>query len=166
MKLDLTTVKIGLCLALLCLLMNIGMGVLFGANEDLFQNYIKSGMAASGHPELFKPTSQDGIWRLFQRAHFHAGGVGAFSLGLVVVTAMVNMSAARKQITAALIGLSIFYPLAWLNMAIQAPTIGTRAAHEHWLTLVCTYVGVGALGLGLLSLILGVLFSPKVEATA
>ena len=164
MKLDLSTVKIGLCLALLCLLMNIGMGVLFGVNEDMIQAYIKAGIDA--HPDLLKASNQDGIWRWFQRAHFHAGGIGAFSLGLVILTALTNMSDSRKQITAALLGLSIFYPLAWLTMSMVAPQIGTKAAHHYWLTEVCTYVGVGALCLGLLSLILGVLFAPKAAATA
>ncbi len=156
-------VKVGLGLVILTLLMNIGLGVLFGVNEDMFQNYIKAGIAA--HPELFRPTSQDGIWRLVQRAHFHAGGVGAFSLGLVIVTALSGMSAARKQWTAALIGLSIFYPMAWYVMFFEAPLIGSRAAHEHWLVVLCTDIGVGCLALGLLSLILGV-FLPSKSAKA
>jgi len=164
MRIDLSTVKIGLCLALLCLLMNIGMGVLFGVNEDLIQNYIKAGIDA--HPDLLQARNQEGIWRWFQRAHFHAGGIGAFTLGLVIVTSLTNMTAARKQITAVLIGLSIFYPLAWLTMAIMAPQLGTKGARAYWLTELCVYVGIGALGLGLLSLILGVLFAPKIEAAA
>lgn len=155
----LDAVKIGLGLAILALLMNIGLGVLFGVNESVFQDYIKAGIAA--HPDLFRPTSQEGIWRLVQRAHFHAGGIGAFSLGLVIVTALSDMSAARKQLTAALIGLSIFYPIAWYVMFFQAPLIGSRAAHAHWLVELCTYIGVGSLGLGLLSLILGVFVPAK-----
>jgi len=156
---QLDAVKIGLGLAILALLMNIGLGVLFGVNEAVFQDYIKAGIAA--HPDLFRPTSQEGIWRLVQRAHFHAGGIGAFSLGLVVVTALSGMSAARKQLTAALIGLSIFYPIAWYVMFFQAPLIGSRAAHAYWLVELCTYIGVGSLGLGLLLLILGIFVPAK-----
>lgn len=156
---QLDNVKIGLGLAILALLMNIGLGVLFGINESMFQEYIKAGIEA--HPELFRPTSQEGIWRLVQRAHFHAGGIGAFTLGLVIVTALSNMSALRKQLTATLLGLSIFYPMAWYVMFFQAPIIGTRAAHSHWLVEYCTYIGVGSLAIGLLSLIAGVFLTSK-----
>src|SRR5664279_2506621 len=127
MSKQLSSVQIGLGLVLACLLMNIGLGIFFGVNEDWFENYIKFGIDA--HPQLHTPQSQDRIWRWAQRAHFHAGGIGAFSLGLVLTTALSEMSAARKQITAALIGLSICYPLAWLTMFLVAPTIGTAAAH-------------------------------------
>ena len=153
-------VKIGLALALLCLLSNIALGALFGANEDLFQNYIHAGIAA--HPELFPNAAgaQNSIWRWVQRAHFHAGGIGAFSLGLVILTALTDMSAARKQITAALIGLSIFYPAAWFTMFYYAPIVGTKAARGVFLVELFTYIGVGALCVGLLSLILGI-FLPK-----
>jgi hypothetical protein len=159
MSKKLSNVQIGLGLALICLLMNISLGVFFGLDEDWFQNYIKAGIEA--HPQLHTPRSQDGIWRWAQRAHFHAGGIGAFSLGLVLATALSEMSAARKQITAALIGLSLCYPLAWLTMFFVAPSIGTRAAHGYWLVEAFTYVGVGALALGLLSLIGGLFLQPK-----
>jgi hypothetical protein len=161
-RIDLSAVKIGLALTLLCLLMNIGLGVLFGVNEDLFQTYIKAGIDA--HPDLLKPVHQDIIWRWFARAHFHAGGVGAMALGMVILTALTHMSPVRKQITAALLGLSICYPLAWLTMSLVAPQIGTKAAHTYWLAELCVYVGVGGIGLGMLSLILGLLFVPRAEA--
>jgi hypothetical protein len=162
MSKNLSNVQIGLALALICLLLNIGLGVLFGFNEDWFQDYIKTGIAA--HPQLHTPHSQDSIWRWVQRAHFHAGGIGAFSLGLMLATALSDMSAVRKQITAALIGLSICYPLAWLTMFFVAPAIGTKAAHGYWLVDAFTYVGVGALALGLLSLIGGLFWRPKSRA--
>lgn len=157
MRLNLSSVRIGLALVFLSLLLNIALGILFGADEDLFQNYIKEGIAA--HPDLLQARHQAAIWRWFARAHFHAGGIGAYALGLVILTAIANMSDTRKQWTAALIGLSIFYPLAWLAMSILAPQIGTGAAHEHWITLACTYIGVGGLTLGFLSLVQGVFFS-------
>ena len=151
---QLQSVRIGLGLALLAILMNIALGALFGLHEDWFQAYIKAGIDA--HPDLLQARNQDGIWRWVERAHFHAGGIGAFSLGLVLTTAMTGMSDLRKQVTAALIGLSICYPLAWYTMFVMAPQIGTKAARAYWLTEVLTDVGIGCLCLGLLSLILGI----------
>jgi len=47
-----------------------------------------------------------------------------------------------------LIGLGSFYPLAWLSMFFLAPSIGRGAAHEHILTKLFTFVGVGGILLG------------------
>ena len=52
-----------------------------------------------------------------------------------------------------------YYPLAWLNMYLLAPTIGRDAAHDHVLTEVLTYIGVGALVAGLTVLLLNLFFS-------
>jgi hypothetical protein len=137
------------------------LGALFGLNEDMFQNYIHAGIAAS--PQLFADAAkeQSMIWRWVQRAHFHAGGIGAFSLGLVVVTALTSLSDRRKKITATLIGLSLFYPLAWFVMFLYAPSMGRAAAHHAFIPELFVDIGVGALSLGLLSLIHGVLFPVK-----
>lgn len=151
---NLSAVKWGLALAMLTLLINIAFGALFGLNEDMFQNYIQAGISA--HPALFKPNDAEIIWRMVQRAHFHAGGIGAYSLGLVIVTALTSMSEKRKQITALLIGLSIFYPLAWFAMFLVAPDIGRSASHHAFLPELFTRIGVGGLCLGMLSLIVGV----------
>jgi hypothetical protein len=153
MPIDLKPVKIGLALAILTILFGLVLGALFGLNEDMFQNYIQSGIAAN--PQLFADASQeqDKIWRWVQRAHFHAGGIGAFSLGLVILTALTRMSERRKQITATLIGLSAFYPLSWFALFLYAPHIGRTAAHSAFLPELFVDIGVGALSLGMLSLI-------------
>lgn len=155
MAVDLKPVKIGLALALLTLLFSLVLGVLFGLNEDMFQNYIQSGIAAN--PQFFADAAheQEKIWRWVQRAHLHAGGIGAFSLGLVILTALTGMRERRKQITATLIGLSIFYPLAWFALFLYAPHMGRTAAHGALIPEIFVGIGVGALSLGLLSLVHG-----------
>jgi hypothetical protein len=152
---NLKPVKIGLALAILTILFGLVLGALFGLNEDLFQNYIQSGIAAN--PQLFADAAaeQEKIWRWVQRAHFHAGGIGAFSLGLVILTALTNMGERRKQITATLLGLSIFYPLTWFALFLYAPHMGRTAAHAAFIPELFADIGVGALCLGFLSLIHG-----------
>ncbi len=159
-SIDLGPVKIGLALALCAIAMNIALGAAFGINEDLFQNYIKDGIAT--HANLFPDAAKEQgyMWRWVQRAHFHAGGIGAFSLALVMLTALTDMSSQRKRITATLIGLSSAYPVAWFVMFWQAPSIGRAAAHHTILAESLTSVAIGGLCLGLLSLVLGI-FLPK-----
>jgi hypothetical protein len=159
-SIDLGPVKIGLALVLLTLALNIGLGALFGLNEDLFQNYIKAGIAAN--PSLFPDAAKEAgyMWRWVQRAHFHAGGIGAFSLGLVILTALTGMSDLRKKITATLIGLSIFYPMAWFMMFYYAAQVGRPAAHHLFVVEMFTDIGFGALCLGIVSLAAGI-FLPK-----
>ena len=162
-SLDLSPVKYGLGLVILIILINVGLGALFGLNEDMFQNYIHAGIV--NNPALFSNPAkdQDVIWRMVQRAHFQAGGIGAFTLGLVILTALSDMSYRRKQMTSVLLGLVIFYPLAWFTMFLYAPSIGRVAAHHAPLVELLTDVGLGAFCLGLLSLIPG-LFLPSKEA--
>ena len=160
---DLSPVKVGLGLVILIILINVGLGALFGLNEDWFQNYIHTGMLSN--PALFSNPAkdQDVIWRMVQRAHFHAGGIGAYTLGLVILTALTDLSYRRKQITSVLLGMVILYPLAWFVMFLYAPYIGRAAAHHAPVVEMLTDVGLGAFCLGLLSLIVG-LFLPAKKA--
>lgn len=155
MSKELVNVKFGLAMVLLGLLFGIGLGVTFGLNEDLYQGHIAAGIAA--HPELHDAGSKNTIWRWVQRAHFHATGIGAFSLGLILVLALSTMKAQWKNVTAVLIGLGELYPLSWFTMYWLAPSIGRKAAHQHWLVDTLTYIGVGGLLLGL-ALLLANLF--------
>jgi len=143
-------IKIGLALVMLCLAFGIGMGVSFGLNEDMFQDRIAAGIAAN--PDVHDERSAGGIWRYAQRAHFHATGIAAFSLGLLMFLLKSDMRAGTKKVTSVLIGLGGLYPLAWFNMYLVAPAIGRGPAHDHILTEVFTWVGVGGLVIGFLML--------------
>ena len=148
---ELAKVKIGLAMVLLCLVFGFGMGISFGVDEDSYKSYIAEGIQE--HPDVHDEKSQDKIWRYAQRAHFHATGSAAFSLGLVILVMVSGMKARLKTVSAALIGLGGFYPLAWFTMFQLAPSIGRGAAHDHFLTELFTYVGVGGLALGMIILL-------------
>jgi hypothetical protein len=147
MEKELKTVKLGLALVLVGLLFGVGMGIFFGVNEDAYQNYIAQGIAAN--PEVHDAKSPEKIWRYAQRAHFHATGIAAFALGLVILVMFSTLKTIYKKASAILLGLSSFYPLSWLNMFFLAPSIGRGPAHAHILTEILAYTGVGGLLLGL-----------------
>lgn len=146
MEKELSTVKIGLALVLLGLLFGVGMGIVFGVNEDLFKDYIAQGITAN--PDVHDTKSPDKIWRYAQRAHFHATGIAAFSLGLVILVMFSTLKPTYKKASAILLGLSSFYPLSWYTMFWLSPSIGRGPAHAHILTESFVYIGVGGLLLG------------------
>lgn len=165
MSANLTIVRAGLAVVLIGLFLNIGLGISFGVNEDVYKDYVAEGIAA--HPELHDRTSKDKIWRYAQRTHFHAGGIAAFCLGLIILVMFSNLSPKLKRASSILISLGSFYPLAWLNMFFLAPSIGRGPAHEHVVTQLLTYVGVGGLLLGSLFLIANLylgLFDERADA--
>ncbi|MFZ5503292.1 MAG: hypothetical protein ACOY3V_07190 [Pseudomonadota bacterium] len=156
MKDNLSSIKLGLALVLLGLLFGVGLGMSFGANEAMFEHYIEQGIAA--HPEVHDAKSPEKIWRYAQRAHFHATGIAAFALGLLLLVAFPSLKDKLKKVSAALIGLSSLYPLAWFSMFLLAPSIGRDAAHEHILTELFVMISVPGLLLGLGILLANIFF--------
>ncbi len=156
MSADISTIKAGLTIVLIGLFFSVGLGISFGVNEDAYQEYVAEGIAA--HPELHNATSADKIWRYALRTHFHAGGIAAFCLGLIILVMFSNLSRQLKSISSILIGLGSVYPLAWLSMFFLSPSIGRGAAHEHILTKLFTFVGVAGLLVGSFILLANLFF--------
>jgi len=144
---EIKTVKIGLFLVMLTLIFGIGMGVVFGLVEDSVKSYIAEGIAA--HPAVHDKQSSGKIWRYAQRAHFHATGIAAFSIGLLLLLMHSSLGRKLKMAAAVLVGLGGMYPLSWFTMFILAPSIGRGAAHDHFVTLMFIYIGVGSLLAGI-----------------
>lgn len=140
-------VKIGLLLVMLTLVFGIGMGVTFGVAEDSIQSYISEGVAS--HADLHDDKSSGKIWRYAQRAHFHATGISAFSIGLVLLIMFSSLKQQLKTVAAILVGLGGLYPLSWFTMFLLSPSLGRDAAHHHFITEMFTFIGVGGLLLGI-----------------
>jgi hypothetical protein len=147
MNYEINGVKIGLLLVMLTLIFGIGMGTYFGVAEDSVKTYISDGVAA--HPSVHDEKSTSKIWRYAQRSHFHATGISAFSIGLILLIAASNLRRTLKTVASTLVGLGGLYPMSWFTMFILAPSLGRDAAHHHIITEIFTYVGVGGLLLGL-----------------
>jgi hypothetical protein len=143
---ELKKVKIGLILVLLGLAFGVILGISFGVFEDNYKAYISSGMAA--HPGANEPGATREIWRFVQRAHFHATGIAAFSLGLILFVMFSDMKSGMKTVSSVLIGLSSFYPLSWFTMFLKAPSMGAEPSHEYFLTVIFAVIGIGGLALG------------------
>jgi len=153
--LDLSPVKTGISIVLLLLVFGIGMGIAFGIAEDTFKDFVAQGVAAN--PDLHDSKSTSKIWRYAQRAHFHATGISAFALVLIMIVLFSSMRTKMKSIASILISLISLYPLAWFTMFILSPSLGRSAAHHHIVTELFTYIGTGGLLLGL-AMLMGNIF--------
>jgi len=162
MREELKKVKLGLALVMLGLLFGIGLGVSFGAGQGTIRYYIQKEIDA--HPEVHDEYSSLKIWRYVQRAHMHANGIAAFSLGLIILLMFTDMKARLKTVSSVLIGMGSLYPLSWFTMFAVAPYIGREPSHGFILTEIFTYLGVGGLLLGILMLAANLFFGCFREA--
>ncbi|MFA9240399.1 MAG: hypothetical protein ACEQSQ_11015 [Candidatus Paceibacteria bacterium] len=147
LNIDLKVIKIGLLITLLSLLFGIGLGIVFGAKEEVFKNYISQNIQAN--PTLHDDKSKDKIWRYVQRAHFHSTGIAAYSLALLLIILVSKMKTNAKSFSSTMIGIGTLYPLSWYLMFYLAPQIGRDAAHNHILTESIVYISTGAFLIGL-----------------
>lgn len=150
MNTKIKSIKFGLFLVMLTLVFGITLGVVFGVTEDSVKSYISEGVAQ--HAELHDEKSNSKIWRYAQRAHFHATGIAAFSIGLILLIMFSSLKQNLKTLSSILVGLGGLYPLSWFTMFILAPSMGRSPAHHHIVTELFTYIGVGSLLLGIVIL--------------
>jgi uncharacterized membrane protein YebE (DUF533 family) len=135
---------VGLLLAVFTILFGQGMGIVFGLNEDLIKSRLKAD-AAEVQGTIYKDDMVaskavvDKSWNYMQRAHLHAGGMGATAVALITVLCLVGAS---RKITA-LISLALGagglgYSVFWMWAGFKAPALGsTGAAKESlkWLAM-------------------------------
>lgn len=144
---EIKVVRIGLFLVMLTLVFGVSLGIGFGVGEDSIQTYISNGVAS--HADVHDEQSNAKIWRYAQRAHFHSTGIAAFSLGLVLLIMHSSLKRKLKTVAAIFVGLGGLYPQSWFTMFLLAPSIGRSAAHNHFITEMFVYIGVGGLLLGI-----------------
>ena len=155
LNIDLKVIKIGLLITLLSLVFGIGLGIVFGAKEEVFKNYISQNIQEN--PTVHDDKSKDKICRYVQRAHFHSTGIAAYSLALLLIILVSKMKENAKRLSSTLIGVGTLYSFSWYLMFYLAPTIGRDAAHSHILTESIVYISTGAFLIGLF-MIFGSLF--------
>ena len=157
LNIDLKVIKVGLLITLLSLVFGIGLGIAFGAKEEVFKNYISENIQLN--PTVHDEKSKDKIWRYVQRAHFHSSGIAAYSLALLLIILVSKMKDSMKSFSATMIGVGTLYSFAWYLMFYLAPLIGRDAAKNHFLTESIVYISTAAFVIGLFMIIANVFFN-------
>lgn len=132
--------KIPFLLAILGMAGGVFIAILFATNEDGIQTKIKVGleknakiMAITDPAKREEKISKDSgrFWKYYQRFHFHATGIGAMMMGLLLF--LTRLSAPAKFVTLSSYAVSIggfLYPFVWLFAGIYGPEMGGEEAKE------------------------------------
>lgn len=134
------TNKFPFLLSVIAIVGGVFISIIFGANEEFFQNRITQGLEKNvkiqsivdekAKSDKIK-SEHDKNWRYYQRYHFHANGIASMSLGLLILLAFVKAS--KKEILAASYMIAIggfLYPFVWLFAALYGPEMGRDEAKE------------------------------------
>lgn len=154
----------------------VAIAIVFGVNEDLFKDRIAHDLQQNAavhafdsieNPEKRKAAikkEKDKNWRYYQRYHFHATGIGAMSLSLLILLAFVRGSGRLRTVAAYSLALGGFlYPFVWLFAGLYGPVVGRSIAKEQF--AIFGYMG-GLFLLGaLLTLALAALFPLRFHAS-
>ncbi len=132
--------KLPFLLAIAGMFGGVFIAILFGVNEDMFQARIAAGLEQNVKIQaMTDPVAKaekikveaDKNWRNYQRFHFHATGIGAMMLALLLFLAQVEASEKLKLTAAYLIAIGgFFYPFVWLFAGIYGPQMGRHEAKE------------------------------------
>ncbi|WP_291403903.1 hypothetical protein [Daejeonella sp.] len=159
------TQRIPYVIAILTLIGGVFISIIFGANEDYFKDKINEGLKKNEKVNLIQDpeekaavlkTEADKNWRYYQRFHFHATGIGAMIMGVLLFISFLSAPERIKAITSFAVSIGGFlYPFIWLFAAIYGPEMGREAAKEKF--AVFGYMG----GLFLVGLILSLYMALK-----
>jgi len=136
--------RVGLLFALLASIYGFGLGAAFGAAEDDLKGHLKEEAQAvletkyDGDPAKAKKV-YDKAWVYMKRAHLHANGLGASSLALILLLAVLRGGKRLRSALALFLGVgALGYGMYWMFAALAAPGMGsTGAAKEslEWLAI-------------------------------
>jgi len=150
----------GLFFGVLTLLFGFGLGVAFGLDEDLIKGRLKASASAvretvyKSDDAAIKPVL-DKSWTYMQRAHLHAGALGANAVALTLLVCLLGGSPTVTRAIGLALGLGgLGYSVYWMWAGFLAPGLGsTGAAKESlkWLAMPSSgAVVLGTLGVAVL----------------
>ena len=130
----------GLLLAVLTLLFGFGLGGVFGLNEDAIKSRLATS-AESARVSVYQGDDAkikavlDKSWVYMQRAHLHAGSLGATAVALIVVVVLLGTGpGASAAISLALGAGGLGYSVFWLWAGFRAPGLGSTGAAKETLS--------------------------------
>lgn len=137
--------------------------IFFALSEDSFKNQIRSGLSENtkiskivdeGERQKKIESEESKNWRYYQRFHFHSTGMGAISVGCLLLLMMIQTTSFIKVISAYMISAGGFlYPFVWFFAGLYGPSMGRSEAKEAF--AIFGYMGgVYLLGLVLLVFLL------------
>tara|TARA_B100000959_G_scaffold284914_1_gene357895 strand:+ start:1322 stop:1858 length:537 start_codon:yes stop_codon:yes gene_type:complete len=146
---DFNAVRWGLVLSMLTLLMGVYLGLHFGKDEDDIKKYLKEKATASavfkGDEKEIAAGAKNG-WKYLKRSHEHFQGLGAISVGLILLLSATWLKPVIKTLVSIGIGLGAFvYPLFWYITAYNAADMGKHAAKESLALMAQFGAGIYAL---------------------
>jgi hypothetical protein len=152
------TQRIPYVIAILTLIGGVFISIIFGANEDYFKDKINEGLKKNEKVNQIQDpiekaavlkSEADKNWRYYQRFHFHATGIGAMIMGVLLFISFLSAPERIKAISSFAVSIGGFlYPFVWLFAAIYGPEMGREVAKESF--AVFGYMG----GLFLVGLVL------------
>ena len=114
--------------------------ILFGVNEAWFKDRIAAGLErnpaiqsiADPAARAAKISAEESkCWRYYQRYHFHATGIGAMALALLLLVNGLRAGATAKRVASYLVSVGgLLYPFVWLFAGIYGPEMGRHEAKE------------------------------------
>ena len=154
MNLDLSSVRIGIFLALLTLLYGFSLGGAFGAFEDEIMGSLNASAqsvkatAYQGDEAAIEKVMEKS-WTYMKRAHLHANGLGAAALAMMFVLAGTPASSRVRGVVSTALGIgALGYASFWMFAARRAPAMGsTHDAKESLSWLAIPSAGLCILGL-------------------
>lgn len=130
--------------AVLTLLFGFGLGIVFGLDEDIIKSRFKASAAEvresvyHGDDAAIKAVL-DKSWVYAQRAHLHAGGLGATAVSLILLVSLLGTSPGLTRAISLGLGMGgLGYSVFWLVAACRATALGsTGMAKEslRWLAM-------------------------------
>jgi hypothetical protein len=134
----------GMLFAVLTLLFGFGLGVIFGANEGAIKDRLKASAlevrtSVYHDDDVALKAALDKSWVYVQRAHLHAGGLGAAAVALILVAMLLGGPATLTRAVSLGLGAGgLGYSAFWLIAAFRLPGVGSSAAAKEslaWLAL-------------------------------
>ncbi len=126
-------------LVLLQMFLGVLIAIFFGVNEHIFKDRIEAGLQnntkiqrMSGEEKSAALENEaDKNWRYYQRFHFHSTGIGAMSMGVLLLLLISEAPLGSRKTAAYLVAIGGFlYPFVWLGAAEYGPLIGRGEAKE------------------------------------